>query len=68
MLMTGAGRTEPVAECYRYLDALNTRHGRRSIQAGQRRRWWRRSEMDDEAGAENANYTTSWKDLPRARA
>ena len=66
--MTGAGRTGPVAECYRYLDALNTRHGRRSIQlasagvGGPDRTWTMKQEL------KTPNYTTCWKDLPRARA
>jgi DNA polymerase V len=50
------------------LDALNTRYGRRSIQlasagvGGSDRTWTMKQEL------KTPNYTTCWKDLPRARA
>ena len=50
------------------LDALNTRYGRGSIQlasagvGGADRTWTMKQEL------KTPNYTTSWKDLPRARA
>ena len=50
------------------LDALNTRYGRGSIQlasagvGGADRTWTMKQEL------KTPNYTTCWKDLPRARA